>query len=92
MGVDGFGWGFGISWMGEDGSSDGCWKRQLWPRNCCVYLATSFFAHFLQFENLWMGLGSSWAQIGFSLGSDWAPIFQIEVLGVTFGTSRPDFG
>jgi hypothetical protein len=32
-------------------------------------------------------LGLAWAQTGHQ-----APIFQIEVLGVTFGTSRPDFG
>ena len=38
MGGHGLGWGFGISWMGEHGCSDGCWERQLWPRNGFVYI------------------------------------------------------
>jgi hypothetical protein len=29
---------------------------------------------------------------GLRLGSDWAPWLQIDVLGVTFGAPRPDFG
>ena len=29
---------------------------------------------------------------GLRLGLDWAPWLQIDVLGVTFGASRPDFG
>ena len=66
MGGDGLGWGFGISWMGEDGCSDGCGERQLWTRNAFVYLPASFFEHF---ESLWMGLGSSWAQTGVRLGT-----------------------
>ena len=81
----GGGWGFGISWMGEDG----CWQRQLWPRSGFVYLPASFLDNF---ESLWMGLGSSWAQIGFRLGLDWAPLLLIDVLGVIFGAPRPDFG
>jgi hypothetical protein len=62
MGGDGLGWGFGISWMGEEG----CWERQLWPRNGFVDFPAPFFQHF---ESLWMGHGSSWVQIGFRLGT-----------------------
>ena len=66
MGGDGLGLGFGISWMGEHWCSDGCWERQLWPRNGFVYLSASFCYNF---ESLWMGLGSSWAQIGVRLST-----------------------
>ena len=45
MDGDRWGWvggGFGISWMAEDG----CWERQLWPRNGFVDLPASFFLAF----------------------------------------------
>ena len=82
---DGLGWGFGISWMGEDGCLDGCWEKQLWPRIVSVSLLASFFCVLRAFG--WV-LGVP----GLRLGSDWAPWLHIDVLGVTFGASRPDFG
>jgi hypothetical protein len=71
--------------MCEDGCSDGCWERQLWPTNRFVHLPACFFNVLTVLE--WV-LGAS----GFKLGSDWAPWLQIDVSGVTFGASRPDFG
>ena len=59
---DGWGWGFRISWRGEPR----CWERQFWPRSGFVCLPASFLLHF---ESLWVGHGSSWAQIGFRLGT-----------------------
>ena len=66
MDGDGRGWvGMGV-WDQLDGCLDGCWERQLWPRNCFVYLPAPFLKHF---ESLRMGLGSSWVQIGVRLGT-----------------------
>ena len=81
----GGGWGFGISCVGEGvcsmvGGRDGCGQE--------IVLFT-FQLHFLRILGVfgWV-LGAA----GLRLGSDWAPWLQIDVLGVTFGASRRDFG
>ena len=86
MSGDGLGWGFGISWMGEDGCLHGCWERQLSPKTGFVYLPALFVFSILGVFG-WV-LGAP----GLRSGSDCAPWPQIDVLGVTFGASRPDFG
>jgi hypothetical protein len=74
MGGDRSGRGFGISWMGEDG----CCERQLWPRNCFVYV---FQLHFF---NILKVFGWVLGAPGLRLGSDWAPWLHIDVLGGHF--------
>jgi hypothetical protein len=50
------------------------------------------FAFQLHFFCILRVFGWVMAAPGLRLGSDWAPWLHIDVLGVTFGASRPDFG
>ena len=80
MGGDGFGW-VGFSGMGENGCSEECWERQLWPGKWICLPSSFIFGAFSESSD-----GSQEL-----LRSDWAPWLQIDVSGATFGASRPDF-
>ena len=68
VGVGGDGWG----WVGDGGLGSVGWVRMGAGRDSCgqEVVSLTFQLDFsLCFESLWMGLGSSWAQIGFRLGT-----------------------
>ena len=65
MGMSGDGGLGSVGWV-RMGARMGDGRHSCDQETVFVYLPASSFEHF---ESLWMGLGSSWGQIGFTLGT-----------------------
>ena len=80
MGVDSGGLDGGLGSVGSVIGRDGCGQEMV---------LFTFQLHFLAILKVF---GWVLGDPGVRFGSDWSPWLKIDVLGVTFGASRPDFG
>ena len=92
MGGDGWGW----VWMGWDGGLGSVGSVRMGARMGAGRGSCGQAIVLFTFQLRFLGILKVFAWVlggpGLRLGSDWAPWLRIEVLGVTFGGCRLDFG